>query len=916
MATEGPTVCNLNLADTLKKTYEAMDDLYIGDIKDPGIQKVVQDAMGRTKRKLNSLATAAEKDAKAVDAGAPQLTEMMQEINNLNRYRNIAEVVGKATEGHKTLQGFYETARRLNGRVDDAYKRLQTQHDALVRKGFEGQMVGDGTHTPNNVVQQAADLYEDARAGGDKLFSYLQNQRGISNPMEEVYSAIVNGHHKSDKLLNVIGKALKPTHLRLQDVADAAIPGNTRKIREGLNVGINYRKIKTAGRDAFIRDMWAKRADWTMVNSKLRADATQKAIDKHGAAEWASMDKVRRENAVKAQYIKDAYHELTKPREAFHAQVDLPMEFRKGAERAEFDTVQKYSSQGDNVIVDFTRQHSAHLKQSALEEVYGTDRVAGHGVQQEALAAAARNKGLKETDIDELLRYDNSRHDLLRPLSNSVPDMIQRVSTTLNNLASAGYLGKVAIKRFLVDGVMIPSIHRLAYTNSPLRSGMAAIQGFMTSFSSIGQAAVRADAYKTLEHELQTAGLRIRLSNNTVSQHLDEHAKMTTKPSGAIEGLADTAATTVSRYTGADAQYMGHTVDAVVSLGRDMMWMRGRDFKSLPKFASYYFKRNGIGEKEWGLLRKLPTLKAPTFNLNNKGRLVDVMPDFSAIRNMPAKDIAPYQRKLESVDKAKARLQNDFMASFEDALYERFARPTQQDRLGGRLAHGPGSVVLQHLYRFMPIANKQWRGWNRSIRAMSGLDPADSSVRGFFEAAFTSPKAWAFGGASLAYAGAGGMFIELMEDLIAGNLPDKDYFTNPERWAHAIMQTGFIFPLTAAAQAMAFNRGKLQPSVPSLGIISSLLTPGVSVVKEGLRAAKGKKTPKEFDANLKKQAFRASTYALPWSRMWYFQGLMNTFQREQFGVSTGESTRFKEDRTVPWEETERGRRLIRQIGGQ
>ena len=911
----GATVCNVNLAQTLKKTYQVLDELYLEDVPDKALRGVLEQAVGNTKKKLNSLARAAEKDAKAADAGLEQQIEMAQELNNLNKYRNILETVSKATAKHKTKQAFYETSRRLNGRVDDYYKRLQARQDALVRQGFEGQMVGDGTHTPNNIVQEAADLYEDARAGGSKLINRLRKD-GFANPDAELYAAVVNGHHKSSKILNVIGKAMKPGTINTRSIADAALPGSGKKVREGLNVGVNKRLLVSKGEREFTRSMWNTRGNWNMADSKMKAEAIEDAQAKFGPEEWASMNRSRRDNATKAQYIKIAYRELARPRQAFHADVDLPMEFHKGAERMEWDVIQKYSSLGDNMIVDLTRQQNAHLKKAALHETYGTDAKQGLGYQQEALAARARAAGLKEKSVEELLRYDNNRHDLLHPLQNSVPSMINRVGTTLNNMASAGYLGKVAAKRFVVDGMIIPALHRLAYTNSPLRAAMAFTDGLVSSFASIAQAALRKDAYKTLEFELETAGLRVRLSNNAVSQHLDEFAKLQTKSPTRLESYAETGAVGVSRYTGADAQYMGHTVDAVVTLGRDMLWLSKRKYKDLPNFASYYFKRNGIGEKEWGLLKKLPTMKAPVFNVNNKGRAVDIMPDFRAIQHMPDSYIKPFQRKLESLDQTRARLENDYMASFEDALYERFARPTQQDRIGGRPTQGVSSQVMQHLYRFMPIANKQWRGWNRAVRAMSGADPADSSVRGFFETAATSPKAWAVGVPTLAAAASGGMFIELMEDYIAGNVPDEGYFTNPERWAHAAMQTGFLYPLTALAQTMAFNSGKLQPSVPSLGVVSSVMSPGTYAFKQGLRAVKGKDYAEGAEEKLKRKSLKSAAYLFPWSRMWYFQGMMNTFSREQFGPSEWEERMYNEEHLVPWEETRKGRRLIRELKGR
>ena len=919
MATKKPaaaaTVCNVNLSATLKKAYAVLDDMYTGDIKIPELQKEIDTAVGQVKRDLNNLATQAEKSAKGADGGMPQQIKMAQTMSNLNRYRNIVEMVGAATEEHTSLQGFFETARRINARVDDHYKRLQARQDALVREGFEGQMIGDGTHTPNNIVQEAGELYEDARAGGDKLMLRLRKD-GLTDPDAELYSAIVNGHHKSNKILNVIGKAMKPGQINLKQVAQEAVPGNDRTIRKGLNVGVDADRLERWGVDNFRQHMWKERRNWNMEDSKLKGEATQAAIDKFTPAEWATMNKGRRIDATKNQYIKLAYMDLMKPRGAFKAEVDLPMVFKKGAERAEWETIQKLSQLGDNMIVDITRQHNAHLKKTAMEAVYGTDATQGHGYQQRALAAMAKKKGFKKKAVDELLRYDNQRHDLLKPLQNSVTSSINRVGSVLNNMASAGYLGKVAAKRWVVDGMIIPALHRLAYTNSPIRAAQAAIQGAISSFASIGQAALRKDAYKTLEFELETAGLRIRLSNNAVSQHLDEFSKLSTKSDSIVERGADTAAQLVSRFTGADAQYMGHTVDAVVTLGRDILWMKDRAFNKLPGFASYYFKRNGIGAKEWELLKKLPTMRAPVFNVNNKGRAVDVMPDFRAIRQLKAEELSVFQRKGESVANTRTRLENDYMAAFEDALYERFARPTQQDRIGGRPTQGVSSQVMQHLYRFMPIANKQWRGWNRAVRAMAGADPADSSVRGFFELAATSPKAWAVGAPTLAVAASGGMFIEYMEDLIAGNVPDKDYFTNPERWAHAIMQTGYIYPLTALATTMTFNSGKIQPSVPSLGVATSIMSPAVYAFKQGVRKVKGKDYSEDAEQTLKKRTFKAAQYLFPYSRMWFFQGMMNSFQREQFGMSDWEKRMMKEDRVKPWEKTAAGQRLMEELDGK
>ena len=911
-----PSVCNVNLTATLKKSYEVLDKLYTGDLP-KGVSEVLDFAIGDTKRQLNKLARSAEKSAKeaAPDSVLPEQIKAAQELSDLNRYRNILDTVVKASEDNTTIQAFYETSRRINGRVDDHYKRLQAQQNAIVRQGFEGQMVGDGTHTPNNVVQEAYDLYEDARAGGTKLTARLRKE-GLADPDAELYSAIVNGHHKANKLLNVIGKAMKPSQINLKSVVADAVPGNERTVRKGLNVGVNVRRLELLGKDRFLKMFWESRSNWDMIDSTLKGEATQVAIDKFGASEWATMSKARRVKAVKNQYAKLAYNDLFRPRSAFSADVDLPMLFHKGAERDEWKAIQALSSLGDNMIVDITRQHNAHLKKTAMEAQYGTNAKRGHGYQQQALANMAREKGFSETQIREMLQYDNSRHDLLRPLQNSVPSQVNRVGTTLNNMASAGYLGKVAAKRWVVDGMMIPALHRLAYTGSPLRSTMAAINGAISSFASIGQAAAKADAYKTLEFELETAGLRIRLSNNAVSQHLDEFSKLTTQDAGRAQRYAATAAEFVSRITGADAQYMGHTVDAVVTLGRDMLWLSKRDFNKLPGFASYYFKRNGIGEKEWGLLRQLPTMKAPVFSAYGKGRAVDVMPDFRQIKNLKASVVKPYQKVGESIDQTKARLENDYMAAFEDALYERFARPTQQDRIGGRPTQGVESQVMQHLYRFMPIANKQWRGWNRAVRAMSGLDPSDSSVRGFFEGAAKSPRAWAVGGASLAYVASGGMFIEMAEDLIAGNAMQEGYFTNPIRWAHAIMQTGFLYPLTALAQTMMFNSGKIQPSVPSLGIATSVLAPGTYAVQQGARLAKGKPLSKDALKNLKKKTFKAGTYAFPYSRMWFFQGMMNTYQREKFGISPWERRMFKEDRVLPWEHTPTGRKLVDELEGK
>ena len=914
---EKAATCNVDLAGQLQKAYKVLDDLYTGDVVNVGAREVLDRAIGRTKVKLNALAKAAGKTAKAGDAGLEQHIEMMQTINDLSRHRNIVDQVTAAAEPNTSLQGFRETSRRINGRLDDEIKREYTKQNALARQGFEAQMVGDGTHTPNNAVQHAYDLFEDARAGGDKLLRHLQTEGGFANPAEEIYAAVVNGHHKSNKTLNVIGKALKPLIENLKRGAQEALPGNKRQIREGLNLGVAKDKLQRTGKKEFSNILMGTTDSWKMIDPKLKARATETALEGKSAAQVADMDKLQKELLIKRKYAELMWDEQMVPRGSGVQRMPLQIKFNPGEERVEFRFLQEFSQMGESPLVDMHRQQYAHIKKNVMERTYGSDPEQGFGIQQEALAAAAYKKGFEKGEVDDLLRYDHSRHDLLKTPTNQVDTAVQRIGSVLSNMTSAGYLGKVAIKRWPVDGMIIPAIHRLAYTNSPLRSMLSAVQGAITSFSSIAQAAVRADAYKELEHVLETTGLRIRLSANTVAQHLDEFGKLSTKDPGGVEGVSKKFADGVSSLTGADAQYMGHTVDAAVSLGRDILWTKNREFGKLPAFMKYYFQRNGVGEKEWGLLKTLPTIKAPTFGWKGrKGKSVEIMPDFRAIYRLSEEQIKPYQKTGESAESARSRLHNDYTAAFEDALYERFARPTQQDRVGGQVTAGAREELFKQVYRFIPIANKQWRGWNRAVRAMSGLDPADSSLRGFFEAAATSPKAWLTGTASLAAVAQGGMFIEIAEDLIAGNVPDKDYLTSPARWGQAIMQTGFLLPISTVAQAAMFNSGKLQPSIPSAGVASSLFKPLWTAGKAGVKAAEGRKQSKDLKKNLQKQSFNAASYLVPYSRMWYFQGLMNTAKREMWGLSPWEKRMHKLDKVTPWEKTKPGKELVKELEGK
>ena len=714
---------------------------------------------------------------------------------------------------------------------------------------FDKVRTSGGTAINPDEVNLAQKLLLNEVQGGDALRHYLK-VNNIQDVERQVALAMIQGHH-TNPILGYIGKAAVMQSNLMDEWAHAIKPGFSFSGNIASSIRMSARKLNEMGIDGFKDTM--KDLDLVkQLNAYKRLEANPKYKEK-------GIPDEKVDNILNDLYLDAVQTGKLKPRDKFSTpQISRDAEWFGFADaEAEWHFIAQFGDLDGGVAGGIFSTRQQRMAKLSTDVILGSDW--GHTLQAFSRAVADNTTA---DSFEAIEKYVHNRAGFLQGVleGGKYDEVYDHLIGGVNSFISGTFTGAAALRNILNDNTMYTALVRSSFDRSSI------LWGYMSNTYKLLKGAFMQGRTNELAELVELQGVATTMSQKQIVEGVANNiVNMSRKGPAWSRKFAygmNRFSDGISKWGGADAINKAARVNGAIQVGHMLRTSLKHSFNAVPRGFKDVLLKNGIGAKEFELLKTLEWVKDP-----RTGQ--DLLPNVHAILSDDFR-VKTIRGANETGAQARARFRNSMVAFMEDATSELIPKVHSADIIGhDKFANPLSKLATSSIYRFAPITLRQYHGVVRAFRRMSGLADADVNVGQLAYQATQNPIAF---GKLIGAMTTSGLATLWAYDIKNGNTPremSKNTVLEALNFSGATGALGIIY------MSLQYNQALMSSPLNSLGMS---LVDFAEVLATADKPGGGERVKR----NLKRLIIRMGGY----SNLWYTKAVTDKLISEGLNIRT------------------------------